>query len=60
MDLLEFIMAEQVISKSQKRKSFTKTRDSVPEIKTFPNTKKRLAAAKRRASLWNQNKIVFL
>ena len=51
MDLLELIMAEPIVPKGEKRKSFTKTRDSVPEIKTFANTKKRLAAAKRRASL---------
>ena len=51
MDLLELIMAEPVVTKIEKRKSFTKTRDSVPEMKSFLNTRKRLAKAKRRASL---------
>ena len=51
MDLLDLIMSEPVVIKTEKRKSFTKMRDSVPEMKLFPNTRKRLAKAKRRASL---------
>ena len=57
MDLLELIMLEPAVNKTVKRKSFTKTRDSVPEMKSFSNTRKRLAKAKRRASLQKFNKI---
>ena len=52
MDLLDLIMSEPIVIKSEKRRSLTKTRDSVPELKSFPNTRKRLAKAKRRASLY--------
>ena len=52
MDLLELIMTELPTTKtSEKRRSFTTTRDTLADLKTFPNTRKRLVRAERRASL---------
>ena len=56
MDLLELIMSEPrststVTTNNHKRISFTRTRDTLPEMKSFSNTRTRLSHAKRRASL---------
>ena len=51
MDLLELIMAEPTFKPSDKRRSYTTTRDTLPDLKKFSNTQKRLINAKRRASL---------